>query len=157
MASSKDKFNDPITLEYAQLTYLEFAKVLYINYGYIDENIRALACFEFLKHYFFNTSDAEIELFKKRNPQAGMLYDILDASSEQRQNDARWASWQKDYKQRDDVSIEDIIEEKQIAKKEKKKELNRKSYQRKKTFEQLKAEREKEVEAIIKKHLERDV
>lgn len=152
MANEKDRYTDPITLEYIQITYNEFAKKLFIDYSYLDDSIRAAACMEFLKHYFFNTSDESIELFKKKNPSAGMFFDILDSASEQRQNNARWSSWENFYKQDETKSIEDILEERQREKKAKKKESNKKEYNKKKkrNFEEIKIKREKEAKQNLK-------
>lgn len=132
MALDNDKYTDPITLEYIQLTYEEVAKTLFIDYANVDESIKALACLEFIKHYFFNTSDAEVELFKKRNPSAGMLYDILDGKTASRQNSARWSSWTGIYGCDESKTIEDVLEEKRAAKRASKKEQNRKSYLKRK-------------------------
>lgn len=160
MANSMDNFPNPITLLFLKLDYREVAKTLFIDYGYVDEMTRAMAALEFLKHFFFNTSENEIELFRKRNPQAGMIFDMLDKATEGTQRDARWSAWNKYYDGDDTKTIEDILSELTQKKKLEKKERNRKYYERKKSQKLKKhqiydPEEEKRIEQeAIKKALE---
>lgn len=133
--SEKDNFNDPITLEYVYLGYSEIAKVLFKDYAQIDDSVKALALLELVKHYFFNTSDDYIDLFRKRNPNAGMLFDMLDKATEERQRKARWEAWKNLYNMDDSLTIEDVLEKKNQEKKERKKEQNKRQYLRRKSNE----------------------
>lgn len=130
MSNVSDNYPDPITLLFIKLDYEAVAKVLFEDYTGIDESIRATACLEFLKHFFYNTSPLDIELFKKKNPQAGMIFDILDGKTEQLQRDARHSANQKYYHDDPTIEVGDILKKLAEEGKEKRKERN-KRYQEK--------------------------
>ena len=102
------------------------------------------------------TYKREVEIRTKANTDSSinqqLFFDILDSASEQRQNNARWSSWENFYKQDETKSIEDILEERQREKKAKKKESNKKEYNKKKkrNFEEIKIKREKEAKQNLK-------
>ena len=135
MAKRKDDFTQPITLEYIQLNYKDIAKVLFIDYASMDEEMRKTALWEFVKHYFFNTGEESLELFRKKNPMAAMLFDMLDKGTEQQQVSARWASFENFYRGDDTLTIDDVFELKAKERKAKKKEANKQAYQRRKQID----------------------
>jgi hypothetical protein len=151
----RGKFDKNIELKYIQLPH-EVYEIIFRDYSNLPEQSRMLALWHFTYHFFTNSG---YETLKLKDMNAYMLCTILDSKLGQLQNIARWRCFDEFYKGEEDIDYEMALELYNKEKKEKKKELNKKDYQRRKnidskTFEELKAAREKEVNEIIKRHLE---
>lgn len=136
--NDKDRYLEPIELDFIRLNHDEILKPLLIDYAHwFTEEEKGKALLVFLRHFAFNDNDEEIAQLNKDFPMAGMLFKFLDNASEKTQNNARWAAWQSFYKLDDSKSYDDIIKEHQAEKKAKKRVQNRNQYLKNKSRQQI--------------------
>lgn len=151
-AKGRGKFENPIELKYIQIPR-DVLQDLFINFSSLPENSRMLALWHFCYHYLTNQG---FDSLKLKDMQAYLLCLMMNEKTFVAQNNARWKCWDEFYRQ-EDIDFDLAMERYQREKKEKKAERNKNDYNKRKlqqkTFEQLREEREAEVNKIIQKRL----
>ena len=122
------KFEDPIDLPYIQIPYAVY-KMLFIDCVGLTKKARTLALDAYIHKYFTNDPSA-IEELKDIDMAAYFVAIAIDSRTFQVQNNARWQALERGYGEGRDV--EDVLVEKEKLRKEKKSELNKRAYQRRK-------------------------
>lgn len=121
-------YTDHIRIKYAQLPPRIY-ELLYLKYGTMSETDRALAILHFVYHYYTNEG---YESLKTKNANAYMLCDIMNEATFSVQNNARWKCFDEFYEGNKDLDYDAALDNYNKKLKEKKKEDNRRQYQKRK-------------------------
>ena len=144
----RGKFENPIELKYVQIPR-DILQSLFVGYAAMPEQSRMLALWHFCYHYLTNQG---YESLKVKDLNAYLLCEMMNEKTFVIQNNSRWKMWDEFYKQ-EDVDFDIAMDRYKQETREKKRELDRKNYQKRKSYEQLKLEREEEVNKILSEHL----
>ena len=130
-------YTDPIELKYIQIPHDVF-KFLYVECSGIPDHTKYSALYFFVNDYFTNSG---FESLKLVDFQAYLLCRTMKEMTGSLQNNGRWKCFDEFYKGRNDIDYELAWDMYIKEQKEKKAELNRRAYQRRKT--------EKEIEEML--------
>lgn len=121
-------FENSIELKYIQLPH-EVYEVIFRDFNTMPEGSRMLALWHFIYHFYTNSG---YESLKMKDMNAYLLCNILDSKLGQLQNVARWRCFDEFYRGRDDLDYEAALELNKKDKAEKRKERNKRDYQKRK-------------------------
>lgn len=130
---SKGMFDSPITLPYIQIPYAVY-KMLFIDCSGLTKEARMLALSAYVEKYFTNNNNI-IEELKNDDMAAYLIATTIDSRTYQVQNNARWQAAERGYG--DGRDVDEVLAEKEKIRKEKKAELNKQAYQRRKQQEKI--------------------
>ena len=148
-SKGRGKYLDEITIPYIQIPFDIFNE-LYVTYSNVPEQSRLLALDAFVYKYFTNDRD-KIERLRAVDMIAYMIADNFDQRTFQVQNNARWKAYDSGYGQGKDTM--EVLQDKAQERKDKKRELNKKAYQKKKLehWELMDKEEKDRLEELIRK------
>jgi len=148
-SKGRGKYLDEITIPYIQIPFDIFNE-LYVTYSNVPEQSRLLALDAYVYKYFTNDRD-RIERLRAIDMMAYMIADNFDQRTFQVQNNARWKAYDSGYGQ--GIDTNEVLQNKAQERKDKKKELNKKAYQKKKLehWETLDKEEKERLEELIRK------
>lgn len=148
-SKGRGKYLDEITIPYIQIPFDIFNE-LYVTYSNVPEQSRLLALDAFVYKYFTNDRD-KIERLRAVDMMAYMIADNFDQRTFQVQNNARWKAHDSGYGQGKDTI--EVLQDKAQERKDKKRELNKKAYQKKKLehWETIDKEEKERLEELIRK------
>lgn len=133
-SKGRGKYKDNILLKYIQLPH-KIYEILFIKYQKSPRLVRALACLDFIEHYFTNQGYSGLlvdPLLGNMQNEAYAIADVMNEATYNVQNNARWMCFDEFYMGRNDLDYEAAFDLYEQRKKEKRKAYDAKRYEQKK-------------------------
>ena len=138
-SKGRGKYKDNILLKYIQLPH-KIYEILFIKYQKSPRLVRALACLDFIEHYFTNQGYSGLlvdPLLGNMQNEAYAIADVMNEATYNVQNNARWLCFDEFYQGRNDLDYEAAFDLYEERKKQKKKEYDKRRYEQKKLEEAM--------------------
>lgn len=138
-SKGRGRFKERLVLKYIQLPY-KIYEILFIKYRQAPRLVKALACLDFIEHYFTNEGYDKLladPLLEGRQREAYAIADVMNEATYIVQNNARWLCFDEFYMGRNDLDYEAAFELYEQRKREKRKTYDAKRYEQKKLEAQM--------------------